>query len=79
MTLDFQSIVNLVATGAFGVVAYLYHQIVTDAKKDREMINDMRVDIPTNYVRKDELSAHLVRIENMLNKIWERLDQKQDK
>lgn len=79
MTLDFQSIVNLLATCAFGVVGYLYHQLITDAKKDRELINNIRVDLPTNYVRKDELSAHLIRIENMLNKIWERLDQKQDK
>ena len=44
-----------------------------------DKIHRSEVDMPTNYVRKDELSSHLNRIESMLNKIFERLEQKADK
>jgi len=79
MTLDWQQIVNLIITAAFGVVGYLYAQIVAEAKKDRELINDLRVVLPTKYVSKDDLTSHLNRIETMLTKIFDRLEQKADK
>jgi len=79
MALDIQSIINWVVVAAFGVIGYLYRQIVEDQKKDRQMINDIRVDLPKSYVSKDDLMNHLNRIEAMLNKIFERLEQKADK
>lgn len=79
MILDWQQIINLVITAAFAVVGYLYTQIVNEQKRDRQMINDIRVDLPKNYVSKDDLTSHLNRIESMLNKIFDRLEQKVDK
>jgi len=37
------------------------------------------VDLPTKYVSKDDLMSHLNRIETMLTKIFDRLEQKVDK
>ena len=79
MTLDWQQIVNLLITAGFACVGYFYSQIIADTKKDRQMINDLRVDLPTKYVSKDDLTAHLNRIEAMLTKIFDRLEQKVDK
>ena len=79
MIIDWQQIINLIITAAFGVVGYLYAQVIAEAKKDREMINDLRVVLPTKYVSKDDLTAHLNRIEAMLTKIFDRLEQKADK
>ena len=79
MTLDWQQIVNIIITAGFAAVGYFYSQIITDAKKDRQMLNDLRVDLPTKYVSKDDLTAHLNRIETMLTKIFDRLEQKVDK
>lgn len=79
MILDWQQIVNLFITAGFGAVGYFYSQIVADVKKDRQMINDLRVDLPTKYVSKDDLTSHLNRIETMLTKIFDRLEQKADK
>jgi len=79
MTLDWQQIVNLLITAGFACVGYFYAQIISDTKKDRQMLNDLRVDLPTKYVSKDDLTAHLNRIENMLTKIFDRLEQKVDK
>jgi hypothetical protein len=79
MTLDWQQIVNLMITAGFAAVGYFYSQVVADAKRDRQMLNDIRVDLPTKYVSKDDLTSHLNRIESMLNKIFDRLEQKVDK
>jgi hypothetical protein len=79
MTLDWQQIVNIIITAGFAAVGYFYSQIITDTKKDRQMLNDLRVDLPTKYVSKDDLTAHLNRIEAMLTKIFDRLEQKVDK
>ena len=79
MILDWQQIVNIMITAGFAAVGYFYAQIVSEQKRDRQMINDIRVDLPTKYVSKDDLSNHLNRIEAMLTKIFDRLEQKVDK
>jgi hypothetical protein len=79
MTLDWQQIVNLIITAGFAAVGYFYTQIVSEQKRDRQMINDLRVDLPTKYVSKDDLMSHLNRIEAMLTKIFDKLEQKVDK
>jgi len=79
MTLDWQQIVNIIITAGFAAVGYFYTQIVNEQNRDRQMINDIRVDLPTKYVSKDDLMSHLNRIEAMLTKIFDRLEQKVDK
>lgn len=79
MEISMQSVINIIAVAGFGVIGFLYRQLVEDQKKDRQMINDLRVELPKSYVSKDDLMAHLQRIEAMLNKIFERLEQKADK
>lgn len=79
MVLEWSQFIYLIITAAFAVVGYLYIQVIADLKKDRQMINDLRVELPKNYVSKDDLTSHLNRIEAMLNKIFDRLEQKVDK
>lgn len=79
MVLEWSQVIYLIITAGFAVVGYLYVQVIADLKKDRQMINDLRVELPKNYVSKDDLTSHLNRIEAMLNKIFDRLEQKVDK
>ena len=79
MNIDLQFIANLAAIVVFGVIGYFYRQLVNDIQKLSSTINDMKVDMPTNDVRKDELSKDMIRIENMLDKIFDKLDNKVDK
>ena len=79
MFLDWQQIVNILMTAGFAAVGYFYAQLVNDQKRDRQMLNDIRVDLPSRYVSKDDLMGHLNRIEAMLTKIFDRLEQKVDK
>lgn len=79
MIIDWQQVVNGMVTLGFTAVGWFYVQIVNEQKRDRQMLNDIRVDLPTRYVSKDDLTSHLNRIENMLTKIFDRLEQKVDK
>jgi len=79
MMLDTQTIVYILAVAAFGIIGYFYKQHDQNMKDMADSIHAIKVDLPTNYVRKDELSVHLGRIEAMLNKIFDKLDNKVDK
>jgi hypothetical protein len=79
MTIDFQSIIDILIVAALGTIGYFYRQIVQEQKELKRDVVDIRVDLPKSYVSKDDLSTHLVRIETMLNKIFDRLEMKADK
>lgn len=49
---------------------------VDNLKKD---VKDIEVNLPSHYVRKDELEVRFDKIEIMLNRIFEKLDTKADK
>lgn len=77
--MDMQGIINLAGLIVVGVIGFLYKDNAYKLRNLEDKIHRSEVDMPTNYVRKDELSSHLNRIESMLNKIFERLEQKADK
>lgn len=79
LTMDWQSVVNIGTIAILGVIGYLYKELVSDQKHDRQLINDLRVDLPTEYVSKADLTAQLVRIETHLSRIEDLLGMKADK
>jgi len=79
MIIDWQQIANILITAGFGAVGWFHSQMLRDHDHTRQLINDIRIDLPTKYVSKDDLTSHLNRIENMLTKIFDRLEQKVDK
>lgn len=79
MTVDYQVVINLIATAAFTIVWYFYTKQVTDMDRMQNSFNDFRVDVPKNYVSKQELKDDLARIENTLVKILDKIDKKADR
>ena len=88
--MDLQTLANIGLTAAIAIVAsvygYLYRQKDDAIKANEKQINDLKVafavrdaTIAEKYVAKDDLAAHLTRIENMLAKIFDKLDSKVDK
>ena len=74
-----QDILNLIFGAVMGVLGWLGRTIwdaVDALKKD---IKSIEVDLPTNYVRKEDMESRFDKIENMLNRIFEKLDAKADK
>lgn len=65
-----------IATTVLGWLGKTIWDAVQDLKKD---IKDIEVELPTFYVRKDELEARLDKLEAMLAKIYDKLETKADK
>jgi hypothetical protein len=74
-----QSIINLIIGAILSVLGWFARQLwdaVQDLKSDMKQIE---VDLPTHYVRKEDLDVRLDRLEAVLNRIFEKLDHKADK
>ena len=74
-----QSIINLIIGAILSVLGWFARQLwdaVQDLKRDMKQIE---VDLPTHYVRKEDLDVRMDRIEAALNRIFEKLDHKADK
>jgi chaperonin cofactor prefoldin len=74
-----QAIINLIIGAILSVLGWFARQLwdaVQDLKQD---VKQIEVDLPTHYVRKEDLESRLDRIEASLNRIFEKLDHKADK
>lgn len=74
-----QDILNFVLSGGMALLGWLGKTIWDAVQEMKNDIKDIEVELPTYYVRKDELDARLDKVENMLGKIYDKLDQKVDK
>ena len=88
--MDLQTLANIGLTASIAIVTsvygYLYRQKDEAIKANEKQINELKValalrdaTIAEKYVAKDDLAAHLNRIESMLGKIFDKLDSKVDK
>ena len=77
--MEIQTLYNFVIGGILGVIGWFARQLwdaVQDMKSD---IKAIEIDLPTHYVRKDELKERFDKLESMLSRIFEKLDSKVDK
>ena len=77
--MDDQGIINIIIGVVLSVLGWFARQLwdaVQDLKKD---VKQIEVDLPTHYVRKEDLDVRLDRLEAVLNRIFEKLDNKADK
>jgi chaperonin cofactor prefoldin len=77
--MDDQQIINVIIGVVLSVLGWFARQLwdaVQDLKKD---VKQIEVDLPTHYVRKEDLDVRLDRLEAVLNRIFEKLDHKADK
>jgi chaperonin cofactor prefoldin len=74
-----QAIINIIIGTVLSGLGWFARQLwdaVQDLKRD---VKSIEVDLPTFYVRKEDLEARLDRMEASLNRIFEKLDHKADK
>ena len=77
--MDAQNLINIVGGTVLSVLGWFARQLwdaVQDLKRD---VKAIEVDLPTFYVRKEDLESRLDRLEAALNRIFEKLDHKADK
>ena len=77
--MDTQYLINFAVITIVAVLGWFARQLweaVQDLKRDMQRIE---VDLPSHYVRKDELESRFDKLEVMLDRIFDKLENKVDK
>lgn len=74
-----QNIINLIGGSLLAVIGWFARQIWESVQTLKNDIQKIEVDLPTNYARKVDIDARFDRLENILDKIFDKLDEKADK
>jgi len=74
-----QGIINIIIGVVLSVLGWFARQLWDAVQTLKNDMKDLEVDLPTNYVRKNEFEARFDKIESMLERIFDRLDGKVDK
>jgi len=77
--MDMQTLINVGGTAALLTFGYFYRQIVEKHDALEKHFHAQEIKMATDYMRRDELMSHLNRMESMLGKIFDKLDNKVDK
>lgn len=77
--MEFQSIINMAIATAFSVAGWFAKQVWDAVQSLKADMKQIEIDLPTHYVRKDDLEARFDKIDAMLNRLFEKLDGKADK
>ena len=77
--MDSQTVVNFVGGAILVAVGWWCKEIWDSVKSLKNDIKDIEVALPTSYVRKEDINSRLDKIDNVLERIFDKLDEKQDK
>lgn len=77
--MDLQSVINLLGGAALSVLGWFARQLWDAVKELRQDLHSIEVNLPENYVKKDDLDKRMAHIEDMFQRIYDKLDSKADK
>lgn len=77
--MDWQTLINVGAGSLLAIMGWFARELWDMVNDLKRAIHKIEVDLPRNYVRKEDINARFDRIEMLLDKVYERLDQKADR
>lgn len=77
--MDSQLLFNFVLGGGFTVLGWFARELWTAVKELKADLSKLREELPKAYVTKDDYREDMREVKDMLNKIFDRLDNKADK
>ena len=77
--MEYQDIVNVTIGTVLSVLGWFARQLWDAVQNLKEDMKHLEVDLPTNYARKVDLDARLDKVDGMLNRIYDKLENKVDK
>jgi predicted RNA-binding protein with EMAP domain len=77
--MDTQYLINAALGATIGIAGWLGRQLWDAVQKMKDDIHRLEIDLPSHYIRRDEFAESLKELKEMLNKIFDRLDNKVDK
>lgn len=77
--MDGQFIFNLISGALLVGVGWWCREIWDSVKSLKNDVKDIEVNLPTHYVRKSEIESRLDKIDQVLERIFDKLESKADK
>ena len=74
-----QSTINMALSATLAIAGWFARQLWEAVKSLKEDLHRIEIDLPVNYVRKDDMDKRMDHIEDMFKRIYDKLDGKQDK
>jgi hypothetical protein len=74
-----QTLINLILGSVCSVIGWFARELWTAVKELKSDLSKLREQLPTTYVVRDDYREDLREIRDMLGKIFDKLDGKQDK
>ena len=72
--MDIQAIINIVVLLAVGVGGWFAREVWGAVKELRKDLHQIEVDLPSNYIRRDEFHEGLKEIKDICRQIFEKVD-----
>ena len=77
--MDWQNIINLLGGAALTVIGWFARQLWDAVQKLKSDMSQLELSISENYVKKDDFKDGIKELKEMLGKIFDKLDSKQDR
>jgi hypothetical protein len=77
--MDFQSIFNLIGGAILCAIGWWCREIWDSVKSLKNSLQDVEIDIAKNYASKAEINTRLDKIDDVLERIFDKLDGKADR
>ena len=77
--MEWQTMINLIGGAILAVTGWFARQIWDGVQELKNDIHQIEVDLPTYYVKRVDIDARFDKLENILERIFDRLEQKADK
>lgn len=77
--MDTQYLINFAVITVVGILGWFARQLWEAVQNLKNDMQRLEVDLPSHYVRKDELESRFDKLEAMLDRIFDKLDSKVDK
>jgi len=77
--LDVQGLIDLGGAAFLATLGWFARQLHESDKQLRDDVHRIEIDLPTNYIRREEYAETMKRIEAIVERIFDKLDAKADK
>lgn len=74
-----QQLLNILLVAGLAAAGWFARQLWESVTRLKNDLKQLEVNLPTNYVRKEEMTQAFERVEKALEKIFDKLDGKADK
>jgi hypothetical protein len=77
--MDLQTLFNIMISILLGIVGWFAQTVWNSLKETKDRLHDVELQLPNHYVKQVDINARFDKLENMLERVFIKLDQKQDK